>query len=1153
MKSTPHLNSRATLNFVIFYYIMSYYTTYDTTKNNANEFLTDILSRKEFNNFNPSFDKDVKSIFGFTDEIFKLAVPGIQFFGSQHFIKNFMNPNTPFKRLLLKWQVGTGKSKAIGAIAHVFIAQYKLRASLGDIVPQVFVIAFTQDILQDELLKDPYFGFASPAEIIEWNLLKIAAGRAGSGTPEMQKYSTFLGLLRRRITDRQRGGYYTFNGYKTFVNRLFLLTTEGERIKFNVLKHVVKSGINSEEPSSYTDAINEAVKNKYITINTELLNSMRNTLLICDEIHNVYNIVDSNHYGIAIQYVLDTLGNEAPRCVFMSATPITGSASEVCDVLNLLTPRDELKKYLNTPYLTRKDLFTKYTYEETDGESEIPFTVSALKPNALEIIQKLTIGKVSFLLDANVQNYPQRLLVGDVIPSVPYFKLTMCPFNPAQEQCFISERAIDPANIKSDTASLAPNAYPLQDIVFPNDSTETPFIYSSTDVVPILLKTSDEWKATAGVIVEKQAPYGHIITGPFLHASKLDTYSPKYKKMLDILFDHVTGDVGKVMIYHNLVKISGVLIIQEILRMNGILSEHEPPTEHTICNVCTRTKSEHKHEGKNYNMNELYTKKPADHSFVPMRFVIVNYAIDKNTMNTSLAKFNSSNNAYGQEFRILVGSKIIREGFDLKAICLQIILTLPINFPTTIQVMGRAIRRNSHVDLPEEYRKCKIHMLCSARANSAMTPELKKIIDKGKEYLVIQEIDRVMSEYAIDAHFNYEKIKHVQELDGGLTILPYKPFDVQASLSDKQYTFDAYQFSEYEISTLITIIKILFRARCIWSYKDLVDAINSHKVAGINYDKFDITNINIALLSCKKEFQIYGSENRYKIVYLGASSASSASNLTSHYYYLCCNDYIDIDCFLKLRADFPVVKINLSDYAKSTFGSRNFELRLKEAEEYDPIELILTDFNSTFHHQLLELIVTGKYKNEKLIKLYKRFKAIIYKSDKPIGYVTNAHVNIYEKSTWQNYPLVEYNIGKRLKENNIIIGIVSNSLDESVLSPAVFKLRPPSHTLNTGSDFRAAIRGTACKSYSRDIIQESIKSLHRVGGASNDIDYTRACNDTDAIDISHALVSSFEATKRGEESTYDLCVQIKISLLRMEENARKSSMSDSLRYVYLAI
>jgi hypothetical protein len=43
-------------------------------------------------------------------------------------------------------------------------------------------------------------------------------------------------------------------------------------------------------------------------LNLDLLNRIKGSLMICDEIHNVYNNVTKNSYGISIQIISYILG-----------------------------------------------------------------------------------------------------------------------------------------------------------------------------------------------------------------------------------------------------------------------------------------------------------------------------------------------------------------------------------------------------------------------------------------------------------------------------------------------------------------------------------------------------------------------------------------------------------------------------------------------------------------------------------------------------------------------------------------------------------------------------------------------------------------------------------------------------------------------------
>jgi hypothetical protein len=295
---------------------------------------------------------------------------GYQLTNSQLFIKNFFNPNTLYKRILINWQTGVGKSIAAISIGNEFIANF--RKTFEKQSKMVCILGFTtRETIQADLFKYPELGYITEEELKELNnLIK------NNDSKQVQ----FIANLTKRLTDKSTGGYYKFFGYREFFNQLFVLTSLG-----------IINDINTE---SIAD-INEYINLGYIKVNEEILNSLKNSLIICDEIHNVYNSLEPNNYGTAIQYVLDILKEEAPRAVFMSATPFTGNASEVIDLLNLLDSSIKLKRL-------------DYFYKDDDD-------IYQMYENTLLDIERYSRNKVSFLLDTNIHLYPKRIIIGDVI------------------------------------------------------------------------------------------------------------------------------------------------------------------------------------------------------------------------------------------------------------------------------------------------------------------------------------------------------------------------------------------------------------------------------------------------------------------------------------------------------------------------------------------------------------------------------------------------------------------------------------------------------------------------------------------------------------------------------------------------------------------
>ena len=127
-----------------------------------------------------------------------------------------------------------------------------------------------------------------------------------------------MNIFMARLSNKNYGGYFNFYGYQEIVNKLFIF--KNQAIDYKILNiHKLYS---------------EIVKGN-IEINTTFLNEFKDTLIICDEIHNIYNSAKINNYGLAILYIL--LNNKNTKLVGISATPLNKNPREIVDLINILS------------------------------------------------------------------------------------------------------------------------------------------------------------------------------------------------------------------------------------------------------------------------------------------------------------------------------------------------------------------------------------------------------------------------------------------------------------------------------------------------------------------------------------------------------------------------------------------------------------------------------------------------------------------------------------------------------------------------------------------------------------------------------------------------------------------------------------------------
>jgi hypothetical protein len=1005
---------------------------------------TDVLTRKEYywskrwkNTRDDNFLNDIIPRFLLEESIERSM--NLKISSYQMFVQNYINPSTPYSRLLLKWSTGSGKTIGALSIAMNFIERYRLEKEIGNVeIGSVFIIGFSERAFKNELLAHPEFGFLSRDERRKLDKLKKLA--AVGSKQDIERFHDMVTKIKKRFSSRKGNGFFKFYGYKAFVNRIFKASKD---VNLNDL---------SEEK------IRIALAQGKISYDEELLAQFKNSIIICDEIHNVYNSQEKNNWGIAIQAVLDR--EPTCRAVFASATPFSNSPTEIVDLLNLLLPASYR--------LNKSDLF--------DANNK-------LKPSALDKIAELCKGRISYLQDINPKYYPSVSMEGESLKEIPYLKFIRCPMSDFHYKTYKQIY----------TGALSQDSQYLVDFALENPDGGLG-IFQTNQIRNALTSAPQKWKDRYGLnFVDGK------ITGDALRRDKLGKYSTKYVAMLDHISDIIKKSGGKIFIYHNIVHMSGVLFIEQVLLKNGYLDEFSASNENTICMKCGKPKKDHSYEeivggedvlvditgntivdttgnttgnsqgnvngntqgnvngntqgniqgntqgntlditggksddsnyiklvkksnsidwirleqymltlkkqkvdgksqyyipasgmhnnvinGQSHTMRDIATVfdslqnipilvqvpnyaprfgewllqmgfklqnqkgsysyllwKPekrrvggddtnginvvntrvetvgdnivdttADtqnddtsniaggkakskskhthkhkktklpnkfreknkklnpsvtdttetivniskhqrsrhgqqkHKYTPVRFVMAHSDIDKSLMDHSIEKFNNPDNTDGNRFMILVGSRIIKESYNTKAIRNEFIMGRPDNIPTLIQIRGRAVRKDSHKLLPIDKRHVSMYIF-----TSCLPEKQKSGVDKGKyklsyeeikykekiaAYKVMQEIEKVMHENAIDSFINNDMhADDTAQIKDALGPLPFKPaidkkFDKELSLSQLNLsTFDIYH-ADREVEFIKVIIKRLFiEMSSVWEYNDLFEAVKN--------------------------------------------------------------------------------------------------------------------------------------------------------------------------------------------------------------------------------------------------------------------------------------------------------------------------------------
>lgn len=1055
----------------------------------------------------------------------------------QTFGKTFINPNTEYKRLLIKHNTGSGKTAhALGiAMEFIDIYQHETSVSVQDI-GSVFIMGFesSKRAFERELFRYAEFGFVSREDVrLYTRLLKAASSLQKS---DVHNLNEFTQHIRRRLSNRKNRGFFKFMGYKTFSNRLFITSKNISGMREDDIRELIESGD--------------------IKLNMPLLDSFKNSLIICDEIHNIYNSLYKNNWGVAIQLVLDMV--PTVRAVFLSATPINNSPTESVDIINLLVPPQSRIK--------RSDIFDNH------GKP---------KPGGIDTLTKMSIGRISYLMNVDPQYFPSQTFLGESVDGIPYLKFILCPMSP------LHKRTLDAATA---SGNISIDGQYVLDAVFPPIDGDIG-IYKSGDISNFH-NQNEAWLNKMGIVVNKR---NNTLSGPILHLDNLKQYSSKYFQVMTDLIEIIKTGKGKTFIYHPLVNVTGVLFISEILLQNGILGEHGTPAQNTLCSRCGIAH---------------FDKKADSHEFNPTRFILIHSGIDGQHISRSLERYNSPRNAFGDDIMVLIGSRIMQESREVKNTENIMITHKPDNISALIQIKGRAVRTNSHLDLPPSRHNVNIsiYVLCQS---DGLTYEELKYKEKVEEYQVIQQIEKRFHEVAIDATINYpiNKTTHNTQSSGigDLKFTPKYPFKPIPLKDMRLSTFTVYH-AQKEIEYIIYVIKRLFIEKSqAWTYELLWNAIRSSEYnipilpKTFSEDNFVIA-LNRLVMDDKKSVIINDStQNKRKFldrlfdhfdnrIMLPSGVLGHVDNygviVQLDIYYILfpiVNNTISInvDTPYRIFSQVPQRYINVQSYIKQIDTSSSYsDKRLKFKNTYEHAGLqqmgnLVCEFGVDFHHRFIEECVeyifniwtnpraiqteyhefyfkilyyyniigviiwantpigniVNKYKDylleglnvdtqlpssvqkgecswcpnvthdlyeSSLSSTLEKFKdqiknptdATVIKvspATLPIGHLLKRTPRFYLPSGWFTE---SYEQNRKWVENDIIIGYGERSKSGLHIR---FKLRPPLHKITTTSDIRSQQKGTICKSINRTKLLK-IASLIGVKLPSK-FDVSKLCDD----------------------------------------------------------
>ncbi len=756
----------------------------------------------------PSLDKDnYKEIKEFRDNI---CDRDVTLFDHQSLLSNFINPDTPYKGLLLFHNVGTGKTCSGIAIAEKFkplVQKYNTK---------IYVL------VNGPLIKENW----------KQHLIKCTG-------ETYIKYTDKTILENNEEKERQiKNGinqasqFYRFMSFRSFYKRVL-----GEKIleRTAISGDKVKVAYKKTEEGEFERDLAD-----------ERIHSLNNTLLIVDEAHNL----TKNNFGEALKKIIKNSVNL--KIVLLTATPMKNMADDIIELLNFIRPID-------SPILREK------VFNNPDKNYELKF-----KEGGLEYLKNMARGYVSHIRGADPLTYAKRIDKGVIPPGLLFTKVIRCKMLEFQQKLY--DYALQSADDSLDRKSEAVANFSFPGLTLDKKNITGYFGRDGIEVLKNQIKSNyDILNKKLGNILLNTDNYSNLlylsdtskkITGKIYHIDYLKYFSIKFYKCLKKLNRLVWGKKGPktAFIYSNLVKV-GIDIFEEILLQNGYLKYEEDfnnyiINKNTICYFCGKTYDEHsklqfddtinindyiQYGGKklddsdentdidsdidsdidedidediNENLDEnnkikksnlnkknkfIYnsklklnktisesssdyevlkkTNKIPKHEFKPATFISVtgkspddiDELIAEEQSDILKKVFNNIENKNGKNIKFVLGSKVMNEGISLANVSEVHILDVHFNLGRVDQVVGRGIRYCSHYKLMSELYKFPYVNVYKYAVQTNNDKELSTEEDLYRKselkYLLIKQVERALKEVAIDCPLNQNGNMFKEEIE----------------------------------------------------------------------------------------------------------------------------------------------------------------------------------------------------------------------------------------------------------------------------------------------------------------------------------------------------------------------------------------------------
>jgi superfamily II DNA or RNA helicase len=548
--------------------------------------------------------------------------------------------------------------------------------------------------------------------------------------------------------------YYQFKTFQTFVN------------------------LNNEKPDDY------------------LVRQYSNYIIVIDEIHNIRQDDEKTLYKFFHRF-LHVIKN--CKILLMSGTPIKDKIDEIADIMNLILPKNE-----QLP--TKDEFLSKYfDVNETTVDNDIRYI---LKKNKINELKSKFRGRVSYL-QATQSLDVKKEFIGELYG--PLKNIIVFPTRMSEHQTNGYTNALSDTNkpdeeeevieedVIEEDESLLPQSNVFEDIENDGANKDSYDVNSTSASIFVFpdksygMKGFNKYIVTETNIRNKNNYNINSELRRFLTENK-DKSDDEYKETLlknigkcSSKYEHAIRNILEstkesenkkcIFVYGNQVTGGGVILFSLLLELFDFKNANKD------ANILRYIKK----KDNDKNKDRLTTVKTGK------RYILTTTKNAKDSQKIINDVFNHKDNVHGDYINIIIGSRVISEGFSFNHIQEEYIITPYWNYSEIDQAIARGLRTKSHDALIKNlkdnnsgiiptldiYQYVSIpnkNNLPSIDVNHYKKSEIKDINSKM--------IERIIKESAFDCAFNkkiifgYDNMRECEyqdceyECDDVLNIIP---------------------------------------------------------------------------------------------------------------------------------------------------------------------------------------------------------------------------------------------------------------------------------------------------------------------------------------------------------------------------------------------